>query len=417
MASTLFPTPQSGASLLLAFKLTSSSILIIGSSHVAAARAFAALEADSQVVILGNKGLKAACPEIQHRASVGEITFFDLDSLLNRHLSFTGVLDHVMDNHPRITLACVTDTLLAGEGSSIRSFTSAREIYVACQKKRIPVNTTDIPDLCDYTFPATHRFPTSNNQRKSPLQVSITTNGQGCRLAGRLKRDIIAHLPPNVGQAVVTISKLRELAKDSDLQVSTNSPHSDFQDLINSPTPNLPVRQLSDRDSPNDRISRRMQWVAQLSEFWPLKRLSELNESDIRNVLSRRDETEDGSSPRQGPSLEGRQSRTAESQHSLSLPDRKKRQSTIFLVGSGTGHPSLLTIAAHELLTKRATLVLSDKLVPSSILEIIPKHIPVVIARKFPGNADEAQSELMDQAVEAASRDGSLVVRVSVMSV
>ncbi|KAG2140173.1 tetrapyrrole methylase, partial [Suillus clintonianus] len=93
----------------------------------------------------------------------------------------------------------------------------------------------------------------------------------------------------------------------------------------------------------------------------------------------------------------------------LSLPPRKNH---ILLVGSGPGHPSLLTIATHtDALTKYADHVLSDKLIPAAVLALIPQTVDVRIARKFPGNAEGAQSEMMDAAVEAARR-GLTVVRL-----
>jgi uroporphyrin-III C-methyltransferase len=102
------------------------------------------------------------------------------------------------------------------------------------------------------------------------------------------------------------------------------------------------------------------------------------------------------------------------SRHSLSLDERPQGapgRGRIILLGSGPGSPSLLTVAAHDLLTRTATLVLSDKLVPAAILDLIPRHIPLVIAKKFPGNAEGAQNELMDRAVEAA-KNGHVVVRL-----
>lgn len=70
-----------------------------------------------------------------------------------------------------------------------------------------------------------------------------------------------------------------------------------------------------------------------------------------------------------------------------------------------------MTQAAHALLTSQATLILSDKLVPTEILNLIPPHIPLEIARKFPGNAEGAQSELISRAIEAAHK-GHTVVRL-----
>jgi len=88
-----------------------------------------------------------------------------------------------------------------------------------------------------------------------------------------------------------------------------------------------------------------------------------------------------------------------------------QKNGRILLVGSGPGHPSLLTIATHTALTQLADLVLSDKLVPDTILALIPKHVSVHIANKFPGNVESAQIEMMEAAVEAANK-GLTVVRL-----
>lgn len=72
----------------------------------------------------------------------------------------------------------------------------------------------------------------------------------------------------------------------------------------------------------------------------------------------------------------------------------------------------MLTVAARRALTELATRVLTDKLVPAEILALIPPHIPLYIAKKFPGNAEGAQKELLELAIEGA-RNGEIVVRVS----
>lgn len=104
------------------------------------------------------------------------------------------------------------------------------------------------------------------------------------------------------------------------------------------------------------------------------------------------------------------QSLIPESQPSLPCKILPKK-GRILLVGSGPGHPSLLTIATHTALTQWADLVLFDKLVPESILALIPNHVSARIAKKLPGNVEDAQMEMMEAAVEAANR-GLTVVRV-----
>jgi uroporphyrin-III C-methyltransferase len=164
-----------------------------------------------------------------------------------------------------------------------------------------------------------------------------------------------------------------------------------------------------------------MRWVAQISEYWPLERLATLNMQEAEEMLSgpahpvnidststsdtqQTSQSEPSTSSPAPPSV-------SKSQHNLTIvPSYPKGR--IYLLGSGPGHPGLLTVAAHEILTRKATLVLSDKLVPAEVLALIPDTIKVKIAKKFPGNADGAQNELMLEAVEAASK-GEIVVRVS----
>jgi uroporphyrin-III C-methyltransferase len=261
-----------------------------------------------------------------------------------------------------------------------------------------------MPDLCDFSFTSTHRFESSES--KTPLQIGVTTNGQGCRLAGRIRREIVARLPPEAGAAVQTVGRLREMVRNT----TTTSDRSPVKDEVsddnedsNLPTPNLPVslRRVSDgNEAAFDRDKRRMKWVAQISEYWPLSRLAQMSTEEMEDVLN----SDVGSPSPPSSSL------SLPSIHTL-LISPPKRTGRILLVGSGPGHPALLTRATHSALTEHAQLVLSDKLVPAAVLALIPAHVEVRIARKFPGNADGAQHELMLAAVDAARR-GLTVVRV-----
>jgi uroporphyrin-III C-methyltransferase len=160
-------------------------------------------------------------------------------------------------------------------------------------------------------------------------------------------------------------------------------------------------------ETETENFKRRIKWVAQVSEYWPISQLARMSEADMREVLS----GEGASRSDPSPLSDASQGVVGTlSQHSLDIP--RPGAGRIFLVGSGPGHPSLLTLATHTALTKLADLVLSDKLVPDAVLKLIPSHVPVHIAKKFPGNAEGAQSEMMYAAVEAARR-GLTVVRVS----
>lgn len=149
-----------------------------------------------------------------------------------------------------------------------------------------------------------------------------------------------------------------------------------------------------------------MKWVAQVSEYWPLPRLADMTDEDTEGVLAGESQFEFSNAV--SPTHSNDSGISSVHQLSLSPPRQKGR---IVLVGSGPGHPSLLTIATRDALTKHAHLVLSDKLVPAAVLDLIPPHVKVQIARKFPGNAEGAQKEMQEAAVEAAER-GLTVVRV-----
>ena len=167
-----------------------------------------------------------------------------------------------------------------------------------------------------------------------------------------------------------------------------------------------------------------MRYVAQLSEYWPLDRLATVSLASI-SAPSSPLATPRPSSPTPQSASDSffPASPLNPSHHSLEvsplspLPQKKGR---ILLLGAGTGSTLLLTRLAHLLLTCSdpsspyyVDLFLSDKLVPSAILDLIPssRRSGVVIARKYPGNAEAAQDELMALAVEGAQA-GKTVLRM-----
>lgn len=139
--------------------------------------------------------------------------------------------------------------------------------------------------------------------------------------------------------------------------------------------------------------TRRMRWLSQICEYWPLRRLASITDFDIDIIL--------------------------QSYVSSSLPDpldtalldkRASAKPDIILAGSGPGSPFLLTLATHRAI-QTASVILADKLVPSPVLDLVPRRTPVHIARKFPGNADAAQAELLSLGLDALQR-GLTVLRL-----
>lgn len=392
-----FPQPVGGASLLLSFRLEKKTTVIVGSSSLAAKRAFAALEADSYVVVF-SKG-DVLCDELRWRADHDQLTIKPLGSteeedeeLLESYLgSSTG----------DVSFVCVVDTLstiLDGK----RSLDSAKNIHRICRRHRVPTNFSDLPQLCDFSFTSTHRFVDTATNTPSPLQVGVTANGQGCRMSGRVRRDIVAALPKKVGAAASVIGRLRRRAKEEGLGHGEGSGDCGREEAVEDAMPNLPIPQRSVAESDVEVSKRRMRWVSQISEYWSFSRLADMKEGDIDKMLS----------GDLGLGFSSTMDLPGTSHHPLNT-ETPPHRGRIFLVGSGPGHPSLLTVATRDALTKYADLVLSDKLVPAAVLEMIPSDVQVQVARKFPGNADGAQFELQEAAVEAARR-GLTVVRVRV---
>lgn len=554
-----FPMPEPNASLMLSFRPRQKKMLIVGAKRLAASRVFASLEADMYPVVVGvgachdavdgkdyNNDLSGACDEVRWRVQAGQAQWRS-GSSTDDETWWNFLLDEVDEANHGLFAVCVTDTLNAGDddecchtevsrGRSASNEKSsfplsplkrAKMLVSLCRARRIPINVADQPLLCDFSFPATHRFASTATaqlkaRRKSAgtsLQIAVTTNGKGCRLAGRIRRDIVTSLPKNVGDAVEKVGQMREMAKQNNFggghgpltssEACTDKTWTQSRPVLlhrrraqkesggieglkeddlsfdstplNSPVPQLTsgktdgsffdkvADQLCGQQEQEEATSeevllaenqeltrRRMRWVAQMSEYWPIEYLGRLSEGEMSRALNtyndedrqflessslpaslaERDKTPrgrnrtpaiiqsdsndivtDSSKSESGIAIHGKLQGRSGSQHALRLsqPSASGRDSRghIFLLGSGPGHPGLLTILARDLLTSKDTdLVLSDKLVPSSILSLIPSETPLIIARKFPGNAEGAQSELIDLALRAARDEGKRVVRL-----
>jgi len=246
------------------------------------------------------------------------------------------------------------------------------------------VNVSDAPELCSFTLLSTHS--------DGPLHIGISTSGRGCKLAARLRREIASSLPDNLGVAIDRLGMLRKRIWEEDRVMgligcryeaedddSTGQKHT-FNALVTSED----VFALKNR---------RMRWLSQICEYWPLRKLAAISDSDIDAVLTAYSSA--------NPKLESIIDETV---------DRRRRRGKIILAGAGPGHPDLLTRATYDAI-KNADIILADKLVPAPVLELIPRRTEVHIARKFPGNADQAQEEFLNMGLEAL-REGRRVLRL-----
>ncbi|KAL1891733.1 uroporphyrin-III C-methyltransferase [Sporothrix stenoceras] len=375
--------------------------LVVGSNPLAAARCNQSLAVGATPILVApepSKGnlLPAA---LQVRVDAGEVQWVREAVRSNEHLETLGrdAVDGFVD------AVFVTDY----------DNTVAETVSSACRRRRIPVNVVDRPDLCSFSLPSTHA--------EGPLQIGITTNGSGCKLAARIRREVAATLPAGLGEACARLGALRRRIQEEDRKTTeagtstTGKPRIEnvlseddsydqsaaFNQLVPSPETGADGRDNNNSGDAEIAKTRRMRWLAQMCEYWPLKRLAGVTDADVEALLEAY--ARGTALPKDAPVADKEAATSA-------LPGAESDQGRIILAGSGPGHPDLLTRAVHQAILS-ADVILADKLVPQGVLDLIPRRTEVAIARKFPGNADAAQEELIEQAT-AAARAGKTVLRL-----
>lgn len=175
------PNPG-GGSFLIAWQLKDKHVLIVGGGEVASQRVDSILTADAFITILSpSKGLN---PRTKHLIDLhpSRITYYDR--------RFTGPAElHKMD----MVLTALDDVH------------RSREIVEMCRKAKVPVNAADIPESCDFYF--------GSQIRDGPLQIMISTNGNGPRMASLIKSKLQAGLSGHEGEAIDKVGYLREQLK------------------------------------------------------------------------------------------------------------------------------------------------------------------------------------------------------------
>jgi precorrin-2 dehydrogenase/sirohydrochlorin ferrochelatase len=190
-----FPEAQGGGSLILAWQIRNKRVLVVGGGEanipitllelaltigqVAAGRILNVLNADAKVTVVSpREGLNS---EVAFRIKKGQVDYVD------RKFEPSD-LDNV-----DMVLTAVDDP----EASS--------QIWKLCKERKIAANIADVPPECDFYFGSVHR--------DGPLQIMVSTNGKGPRLANIVRRSIAANLPANVGDAIAKVGKLRQMLR------------------------------------------------------------------------------------------------------------------------------------------------------------------------------------------------------------
>ena len=266
----------------------------------------------------------------------------------------------------------------------------SHHISTLCRRLRIPVNVTDAPNLSTFTILSTHS--------DGPLQIGITTSGKGCKLASRIRREITSSLPPNFGAAIDRLGTMRRRIWEEDHKLHDLAELGPDNSDDDAPAQKPTFNQLVTESDYSATKTRRIRWLSQICEYWPLRRLAAITSADVDAILKSYTSASAGLDPSLAlPATED------------SIPDIS-RKPQIILAGSGPGSSHLLTIATHRAI-QNASVILADKLVPAPVLDLIPRRTPVHIARKFPGNADAAQQELLELGLDSLNK-GHTVLRL-----
>ena len=193
----------------------------------------------------------------------------------------------------------------------------------------------------------------------------------------------MAALPKNIGTACERLGNLRYKIWEEDLRDQVWQENEDDDGTDQKSTFNALV-------AAEETKSRRIRWLSQICEYWPLSKLCELSEDDVDTIFD---------------------TYIADKElEALPTENQIKSRGRIALVGAGPGNPDLLTVASIKAI-QSADLVLADKLVPATVLDLVPRRTEIYIARKFPGNAEKAQEELLSMGL-AGLQKGQKVVRL-----
>lgn len=323
-----------------------------------------------------------------------------INAILNEFKSKANFSIQIIDRQVRLSdlttlgrniTSGVVDRLFVNLGSDQLSL--VQPIYLQCVKLRIPINTYQQPEYSTFTL-----LPTYTDPKGSGLQISVTTNGKGYILDERIKRDIVNNLPANISEVISNMAFLRDqliqqhnsvLLREKYIDTPLSLPKLGYG-LDNDPWDSHKFNQLiKEFDmTKNDQRHRRCRWLSQIMEYYPLSKLDKITLNDLEALTDKE----------------------SASEISIELVSERKKEGRISLVGSGPGSVSMLTLGAlHEI--KTANLILSDKLVPQEVLDLVPNHSKLIIAKKFPGNAEKAQTEFLNLGLEAL-KQGLHVIRL-----
>ncbi|KAG8811945.1 Bifunctional dehydrogenase and ferrochelatase, partial [Serendipita sp. 400] len=222
-----YPEIRPGCSLLIAWQLKDKRVVLVGGGQVAAGRLVHLLQADALVTLIApSSNLNN---EVRYRITT--------DPLAMSRITW---LDRLYEGPHDLDGAEMVLTAIDDNEASLKIWEDAKGL-------KIPVNVADVPPNCDFYF--------GSLIRRGALQVMVSTNGRGPKLAALIRQRLEDALPPDVDVAIEKVGRLRELLRDR--------------------APGVGGKLGRDR----------MQWMTSICETWDLGELAQLDEPSMRRLL------------------------------------------------------------------------------------------------------------------------------------
>jgi len=242
------------ASLLVAWQLANRTVLIVGAGEVASSRLQSVLQAGATIRLVApaDQGLHPAITRALSEHA-DKITHHD------RYFTDSDLAEDV-----QMVLTAIDDVA------------ASQRIARLCREKRIPINAADIPPSCDFYF--------GSQIRRGPLQIMVSTNGKGPKLANLIRRRLEAALPDRVEQAIENVGELR-------VKLRLRAP-----------------------GVGGELSQKRMKWMTKVCNVWTLDELAQLDESMADKLL------DDGWEHSTVPSFASVAQRSSSTSWSLGLP-------------------------------------------------------------------------------------------------
>src|SRR6202012_2974622 len=154
-------------------KLAARRCVVVGAGAIAESKIESLLEAKAQVTIVAPEAL----PRVRAWAEGGDITW-------------------VQREYREGDLAGAFLAVAATATPEVN-----RAVFAEARERGVMVNAVDDPPFCDFYFPSV--------VRRGELQIAISTGGESPALAQRLRKELNAALPLDIGEWLMELGRLR----------------------------------------------------------------------------------------------------------------------------------------------------------------------------------------------------------------